>query len=95
LAIEVLGTPGSFLGTVNSATQITLNWTKTPRATGYSIDRATNSGFTAGLVNTVVGDVATLVVTGLTTGTTYYFRIKATAANATDSAYASDNETTS
>lgn len=90
-----LAAPTGFLGTVNSATQITLNWTKSAGATGYSIDRATAVDFSTGLVNTIVGDVALKVVTGLTTGTHYWFRIKAQKAGFTDSAYALDNKTTS
>lgn len=91
----VLAAPGTFAVAVNSATQITLTWVKTPHATGYSIDRSTSSTFASGVTNTLVGDVATLVVTGLTTGTHYYFRIKATAVNATTSAYSLANGTTS
>lgn len=91
----VLATPTSFSAAVNSATQITLTWVKSANATGYIVDRATNVGFTTGLVSTTVGDVAVLVVTGLTTATQYWFRIKAIAANATASGYATDNDTTS
>lgn len=95
LNVEVLAAPTGFALTVNSATQITANWTKTPRATGYVLQRATNVGFTTGLTTFTLGDVAVKVDTGLTTGTHYYYRIKATAANATDSTYATDDDTTS
>lgn len=96
LATVTLAVPTSLAGTVNSATQVTLTWTKNANATGYVLTRATDSGFTANVVNTTLGDVATKVVTGLTTATTYYWKLKATAPNANDSVYTSSiNKTTS
>ena len=96
---HTLGTPGSFAGTVNGATQITLNWTAVAGANGYVLERATNSGFTTGKTTLLDGspasNVITKVDTGLTTATTYYYRIKAVGLNQTDSAYATDNKTTS
>lgn len=87
--------PTVLAGTVDSATQVSLTWVKSPTAEGYSVQRATDAGFTANVVNTVVGDVAKLVVTGLVTGTQYFFKIKATQPGAADSAYtASINKTT-
>lgn len=94
LKVPTLDAPGTFVATADSATQITLTWVKSAGATGYVVDRATDAGFTANLVSSTLGDVATLAVTGLTTATQYYFRIKATAPNATASAYRTDDATT-
>lgn len=44
---------------------------------GYQIDRATNSGFTTGLTQTSISGTNTSAITGLTTATTYYYRIRA------------------
>lgn len=95
LQIKTLAAPTGFAATVVSASAINLAWTKSSKATGYIIERATNAGFTTGLVTTEVGDVAVLAVTGLTAATHYYFRIKAIAPNATISAGALDDDTTS
>ena len=48
------------------------------RSTGFTIQRATNAAFTAGLTSTTVGQNArALNVNGLTKATQYYFRIQA------------------
>lgn len=95
LQAALLAAPTGFAPTVNSATQITLNWTKTPGATGYVLTRSTSPTFASGNTNFTLGDVATKVDTGLTTATHYYYRIKATKTGATDSAYATGDATTS
>lgn len=96
ISLRTLAVPGSLAGTVNSATQITVTWTKSTNATGYVLQRATNAGFTTGLTSFTLGDVATKVDTDLTTATQYWYRIKATGINFTDSANsASINRTTS
>lgn len=46
--------------------------------TSYEVDRATNSGFTVGLVTTSYPSTArTATQTGLAPGTTYYYRVRA------------------
>jgi Fibronectin type III domain len=81
-----LAAPTSLDGTVNSATQVTITWVKSFAATGYVVERATNVGFTTGVVAFTVADVATLAVTGLTTATPYWFRVRAIAPNGVVSA---------
>ena len=45
---------------------------------GYAIQRATNSGFSANVVNATSGaSSSALTITGLTNGTTYYVRVRA------------------
>ena len=64
-----------------ACTSFTANWAVTTGATNYFLDVATDAGFTAfvtGYNNLIVGNVTTLNVTGLTTGTTYYYHVRAT-----------------
>jgi FtsP/CotA-like multicopper oxidase with cupredoxin domain len=59
---------------------VVLTWPPvTTNVTGYVVQRATNAGFTSGLVSTnvVPGTTTTLTVTGLSRNTNYYFRIRA------------------
>jgi hypothetical protein len=60
-------------------TTLTLAWQdNSNNETGFTIQRATNSGFTSNVVNVNVGpDVTSLNVTGLARRTTYYFRVLA------------------
>ena len=65
-------------GNGNSRSVI-LNWADTSsNETGFTIQRATNAAFTAGL-NTanVAANIITLTQTGLSRNTTYYYRIRA------------------
>lgn len=73
-------TAGSTLtATSASGTQINLSWTTVPNASGYLLQRATDSGFTANLVTSTPSGTSTSV-TGLTINTLYYFRVAGTAA---------------
>lgn len=57
-------------------TQINLSWTEVSGAVSYQLQRATDAGFTASLVTSpVTGTTAN--ATGLTPGTTYFFRVAA------------------
>jgi hypothetical protein len=60
-------------------TRISLTWVDNANnETGFTIQRATNAGFTAGVVNTNVGANTTAYTTGnLPRNTTYWFRIRA------------------
>ncbi|NTW31656.1 MAG: hypothetical protein HGB12_03365 [Bacteroidetes bacterium] len=62
-----------------TANQFTANWNTVTGATSYALDVSTTSGFTSGFVinNQNVGNVLTNNVTGLTAGTTYYYRVRA------------------
>lgn len=84
LAITVNSAPSA--PTANAATSImstsfAANWTASAGATGYYLDVATDVGFTSfvsGYNNKSLGVVLTDNVTGLTCGTTYYYRVRAT-----------------
>jgi len=67
-----------------SYTQVNLSWTAVQNASGYTLQYATNSAFSAGLVSQSSADTS-LSLTGLTTGTTYYFRVQAVSSASTGS----------
>lgn len=74
---QVTGAEGiTISATVISATQVNLSWTAVQNATGYQLQRATNTGFTTNLVTSSPSGT-TASATGLTSGTTYYFRVAA------------------
>ena len=61
-------------------TSFDANWNASSGATGYYLDVATDSLFTSmvsGYDNLNVGNVTTYSVTGLTSGTGYYYRVRA------------------
>lgn len=93
--ITQLNTPTNFTATPTSTTQINLAWDAVASATGYVVDRATNSGFTTGVTLGIYSSSGTSYNnTGLTASTTYYYRVRATAAGFTDSNYATASGTT-
>lgn len=71
--------------TLNAVTSIgelnfTVNWNASIGATGYYLDVATDNGFTSfvsGFNNKYVNNVTTYLVTGLSGGINYYYRVKA------------------
>jgi hypothetical protein len=71
--------PSNLAGTAVSASQINLTWSdNSTNETGFKVDRATNSGFTTGLVTTTVGaNTTSFSATGLSRNTLYYFRVRA------------------
>jgi hypothetical protein len=70
---------------VTAATAITTqgfnaNWSAAATATAYMLDVSTSATFATlvtGFSNINVGNVLTYPITGLTTGTTYYYRVRA------------------
>ncbi|NTV51705.1 MAG: T9SS type A sorting domain-containing protein [Candidatus Firestonebacteria bacterium] len=70
-------------GTI-TLTSFNANWESVPGATGYLLDVATNAAFTTwvtGYRDLDVGNVLTYPVNGLTTGATYYYRVRGTNGN--------------
>lgn len=67
--------PSNLTGTVASSTQINLSWTdNSTNETGFKIERKTGTG-TYAIVGTTATDVNTFNDTGLTSNTTYTYRV--------------------
>lgn len=77
VAATALGNVSGFTVTPGD-TQNALSWSAVTNRTSYQVDRATDSGFTTGVtLGVYTGTGTSYTDTGLTNGTTYYYRIKA------------------
>lgn len=91
LSTDTPNAPTSTAASSIAATSLSANWTAPASGanpTGYYLDVATDSGFTSfvsGFNALDVGNVTTKSVTGLTAGTTYYYRVRAYNANGSSS----------
>ncbi len=95
-AYASISAPGASSGlsvNTSSSTQINYSWTATAGAASYNIQRATDSGFTANVV-TVNQAGLSGSSTGLSEGTTYYYRVQAVNAAGTGSYSSTANATT-
>ena len=85
-----LSAPTSTAGSVVTSAGFTANWTALTGATGYLLDVATTTTFNAGTFvagyNSLAVTGTSQVVTGLSSATTYYYRVRATNATACTSA---------
>jgi hypothetical protein len=73
--------PSGLTATAASSSRITLSWVdNTSNETGFKVERATDSGFTANLtlVTTTAANATNYTDTGLSANTTYYYRVRAT-----------------
>ena len=63
---------------------VNLTWTAVNNASSYNVQYATNNTFSTGVIAASASDVS-LPITGLTSGTTYSFRVQAVASTSTGS----------
>ena len=75
--------PSGLTATAASQTQVNLTWTNNAtNQTGFTLERATNSSFTANTATfTAAASATSYSDTGLPTNTTYYYQVCATNAN--------------
>jgi hypothetical protein len=75
--------PVAIAATNTSGTSFTANWNAVAGSTNYFIDVATDAGFSSIIsgYNNLSVTTNSVVVTGLTSGTTYYYRIRSTDAS--------------
>lgn len=89
-ATTPLAAPGGLQATMITRTQINLNWMdNSGHETAFIIERATASGGPYTEVGTTGADTTTYEDKGLTTGATYYYRVRAHNTNG-DSGYSNE-----
>ena len=85
-------TPTGFSVSSTSSTSISVNWVKSPAATQYELFVSVDPGFNLPIADynpKIIGDpIISDVITGLTTGTTYYLRLRAKNGSTSFSDYA-------
>lgn len=86
VALPTLDAPESF-GATNGNTLSVTSWDDMPNATNYILEMATDGSFTDA-AQIYSGLVTGYTKTGLTNGTTYYFRVKSQASGYNDSEWA-------
>jgi hypothetical protein len=92
-----LATPTGLTVTAVSPSQLNISWSPVSNASSYVLQRASNSGFTTGLVTLFDGNSFSYPDMGLTASTQYFYRVKATAAGGgfyADSNFATASGTT-
>ncbi len=86
-ATTPLAVPTDLLAWASAANQVTVQWTDNSRSEeGYTVERSLSNLFTSPVSFTTAPNVTSYTDMGLTTGTTYYYRVK-THKTPTDSGY--------
>jgi hypothetical protein len=75
-AVPPLSTPAN--NATGVSTSPTLSWGSVPTASGYDLQVSTNSGFTSIVVNQTGISATSHALSGLASGATYYWRVRAT-----------------
>jgi titin len=91
--LSVPSAPSGLTATAISAGQINLSWSDVANETGFKIERKTGSGGTYTQIATTGANITTYSDTGLTAGTTYFYRVRATNASG-DSSYSNETSAT-
>ncbi len=77
VSLTVPAVPTLFRGWPSTTTEISMSWTdNATNESGYEIERSTTSGSGYTLINTTAANATTFTNTGLTNGSTYYYRIR-------------------
>ncbi|MGJ7911092.1 fibronectin type III domain-containing protein, partial [Neobacillus sp. LXY-1] len=79
--------PAGVKSTSTGYNSISTSWSTVAGASGYEVWRSTSSTGTYSLAGTVAGTVLSYNNTGLSTGTTYYYKVRAYALNGTTKIY--------
>jgi hypothetical protein len=91
---SITGAPSALSASAASGTQINLSWTDNAAGeTGFKVERKTGASGTWEQIGTTGANATTYGATGLTAGTTYYFRVRATSAGG-DSDYSNEASAT-
>ena len=93
-----LNIPTSSVGSSILSTSFSANWSSVTGATGYILDVATDNAFTSmvsGYSALAISNVTTYSVTGLSSATTYYYRVRATGSGCTSTNSLTQTPTTS
>jgi FtsP/CotA-like multicopper oxidase with cupredoxin domain len=80
LRIAIPAAPASVVATavaVKKTASVTVTWGPSAGATSYAVDRATDPNFTVGRVSATGLTGTTLTQTGLVSGASYYYRVRA------------------
>lgn len=88
----LLDAPENFVATPGD-TEVSLDWDEVTGADAYIVERADDDAFTVNVAVVYNDSTSDYTDTELTNGTTYYYRVKATALYHMDSDYATDNAT--
>jgi lysophospholipase L1-like esterase len=72
-----LAAPTGLTVTAFSSSQLNVSWNPVTNATSYLLQRASNSGFTTGLITLFDGDSFSYPDSGLSASTQYYYRVQA------------------
>jgi fibronectin type 3 domain-containing protein len=90
LAVNPPAAPSALTATATAGTQVNLSWTdNSNNETGFLIERKTGAGGDYGQVATVKAGSTSYIDTALSTGTEYFYRVRATN-TAGDSAYSNE-----
>ncbi|MEX2235377.1 MAG: fibronectin type III domain-containing protein [Cyclobacteriaceae bacterium] len=87
--------PTQLIATSASSTSINLSWTDgSTNETGFQVERSSTSGSGFSLINTTTASATSFLDTGLTSGTIYYYRIRAINSSGQSAYTAEANATT-